>query len=44
MNKLGFILENFTQYHNRRKQVRKFYMNQDGYENKNCASTQFSQI
>ena len=41
--KLGSILEKLTQCHNGREQVR-FDMNQDDYENKNCASSQFLQL
>ena len=41
---LGSMLENFTQRHNRREQVRRFDMNQHDCENKKCASTQFLQI
>ena len=40
-NKLGSILEKLAQRHNRRQQVRRFDMNQDDCENKNCASNQF---
>ena len=44
MKNLGSILEKLTQHHNGREQVRRFDMNQDDCENKNCASTQFLQM
>ena len=40
--KLGSILENFTQRHNRRESAR-FDMSQDDCDNEICASTQFLQ-
>ena len=42
--KLGRIMKKLTQRHNRRQQVRRFDMNQDACENKNCAFPQFLQI
>ena len=41
---LGSILEKLNQRHIRRQQVGRFDMNQDVYENENCAFTQFLQI
>ena len=42
--KLGSTLEKLTQRNNRREQVRRFDVNQDGCENENCASHQLLQI
>ena len=42
--RLGSILKKLTQSHNRQKQVRRFYLNQNDCKNKNYASTELLQI